>query len=225
MKMTKNIGLIVLIILSLSSCSRRFSNATYNKESIQGKRIAVLPYRVVTTGRIPEGITEDMIIEIEAAESQAFQVSLYNQILDRLDRRRHRNLNLRVQSIETTNQKLEAAGIRLEESWKVSSEDLADILGVDAIARSTVHKTQYLTELESYGIFVAREILANLSSSAYWLMPRNRTSDVRISTSIIDVKNGNTIWTASRICPTDWRNNTYDVIERINHRITRRLPR
>lgn len=225
MKTTKNIGLIILILFSLSSCARKNGAATYNRVSINGKTLAILPYKVVTTGRIPRDVSDEMLEEIETAESQAFQVSLYHQMLDRLGRNRYRDLDLRIQSVTETNQRLETAGISPLESWNIPAEELAAILGVDAVVKSTVHKTKYLTDLESYGIFVARQILANFSNNAYWFVPRNRTSDVRISTTIINAEDGIALWSVSRRCPTDWRNNTYDVIERINFQITRKLPR
>jgi len=103
--------------------------------------------------------TEEMLQEIEAAESQAFQASLYHQILRRLGRKNYRHLNVKVQAYEETNRKLANADIGYPESSNLSAQELATILGVDAVVRSNVHKTKHLTDLESYGIHIASQIL------------------------------------------------------------------
>ena len=225
MKTMKNLSFLLVLLISLTSCAKRYSNTEYNEHVIRNKTIAVLPYQVITTGRIPENVTEEMLLEIEAAESRAFQASLHHQILNRLNRRRYRSLNIGIQSYDETNRLLRNADIDIQQSWDISSKELADLLGVDAVVRSTVHKNKYLTDLESYGIYLAHSILINFTNRYYWFLSNNKTSDVRISTTIIDASNGKAIWAASRKCPTDWNNNTYDVIERINYRISKRLPR
>ncbi len=225
MKSMKNIGLIVLVAMSLTSCANRYSNTSYKENVIDNKTIAILPYKVTTTGRIPKELTDEMLLEIEYAESEAFQASLYHQFLGRMQKKRFRHLDLKVQAYEETNQKLFEADVDLLQSTKLSAKELSEILGVDAVVRSNVHKTNYLTNLESYGIDLAADILYILTDRVAWFLPSNNTSDVRISTTIVDTSDGNALWSASRRCPTDWRNNTHDVIERINHNITRRLPR
>ena len=225
MKSIKNFVFIIVILFSLTSCARRYSNTIYNENVIDNKTLAVLPYQVTTVGRIPDNLTDEMLLEIEEGESQAFQSSLYHQMLDRLARKKYRHLNIKIQAFDETNRKLSDAGFGIRETWDVPAAELAKILEVDAVVRSSVHKNQYLTNLESYGIFLAQQILFTLSSRAFWFGPSNKTSDVRISTSIIDIADGNALWSASRLCPTNWSRNTYDVIEEINFSITRRLPR
>lgn len=63
--------LLSLVLISLSSCQRRYANTSYQGQRINNKTIAVLPYEVITTGRIPRDVTEEMILEIEEAESVA----------------------------------------------------------------------------------------------------------------------------------------------------------
>lgn len=215
----------ILTVLLLSACQRRYTNTAYHPSVIDNKTIAVLPYEVITTGRVSNKVTPEMMTEIEEGESQAFQASLYHQILNRLDSRKYQHLEVRVQSFNETNKIIQAAGYSIRESWDLPAQELAEILKVDAVVSSQVHKTQYLTDLESYGIHLARDLFWLLSDRSLWFIPYEKTSDVRIYSSIIDANDGHTLWAASRKCPTDWNWQTQDVIEKVNYRISKKLPR
>jgi len=225
MKQLMKLSLVLFVLITLTSCGRRYGNTTYQEHPIDNKTIAVLPYKVITTGRIPAEITDEMLEEIEDAESEAFQASLYHQMLDRLSRRKYDHIHVRLQDYNETNQKLEQAEIDLRTSQEMSATELATILGVDAIVRSRVHKNKYLTDFESYGIHVATQIISIFSRRALWFYADTRTQDVRISSSIIDGSDATTLWSVSRRCPGYWHKDTYEVIEEINFNISRRLPR
>ncbi|MEM1319355.1 MAG: hypothetical protein AAGG75_03815 [Bacteroidota bacterium] len=223
----KNLPFIIAAIvlsLSLSSCSRNFyTKANFSPSKTGPMTIAVLPYKIVTTGRIPRNVTPEDLQAIEEAESQAFQISMYNQVLRRMNRSRKKPA-ITVQHFNETNNMLTEAGVRLSESWKKSPKELTKLLGVDAVLFSVVHKNQYLTNLESYGLHLAASLITVFANRVPWYLPNNRTSDVRISSSIIDGKDGTTIWAVARNCPTYWNRNTYDAIEKINFRVTKRIP-
>ena len=78
-------SLIFLVILS-SNCARRYSNSIYTPQPIVDLKIAILPYEVVTTGRITELLTREEIEGIENAEQTAFQTSMYHQLINRPER-------------------------------------------------------------------------------------------------------------------------------------------
>ncbi len=214
----------VLIILTLSqmSCSNSFySRSEYRAGPLDNMHIAILPYDVVTTGRIPQGVSDEDIEYIETAESKAFQTSLHNQIVRRLDNRN--NFSTIIQHHSETNSLLKKEGYTLREASTIPATDLAEILGVDVVIKSTVYKTQYLTDLESFGIQLAANVL-RVFSNYYWWWGDTRTGDVRISSTAVDTKDGSSIWSASRNRATYWNRNTYDTIERINYRISKRMP-
>ncbi len=213
------------LVLGLMSCQNRYANTDYRPGPLTDKYIAILPYEVITEGRMPKEITEEQISEIEDAESEAFQASLYFQILDRLDSRRYRNQNISLQAYHETNKKIEAAGYTIRESWNIPADELAEILEVDAVFSAQVHKTQYLTDFESYGIFLTQAVMQSFSTGFWWFLPDNRTSDVRVYANLIDTQDGQSLWATSRICPTDWNWQTRDVVEKVNYRISKRLPR
>ena len=89
--------------------------------------------------------------------------------------------------------------------------------------KSSVHKTQYLTDLESYGIQLAANLLWIFTDYFWWGL-NSRTGDVRISSTAINTQEGSSVWSASRNKATYWNRNTYDTIEKINYRISKRMP-
>ncbi len=207
----------------LSACSPRYSNSIYAPQVIDNIKIAILPYQVTTTGRITELLDEYDIAEIEAAESVAFQTSMYHQLINRLERNRYSN-DVVVQHYSETNNILAKAELSSEMINGMSSNELTVLLGVDAVIRSEVHKQTFLTNLESYGIELARSILIIFGEWSPWYFPGSETGEVRISTSIISGDSGATLWAASKKSTTNWDRDTYATIERINRRITKGIP-
>ncbi len=222
----KKINYIYLAAISLvffSACSPRYHGTVYAPEPIEDMKIAVLPYEVVTTGRVTEMVSEEELAEIEAHESQAFQRSMYHQLVDKLDRKYHYN-NLDIQYYGETNNLLDEAEISLYESTQMKSSELCELLGVDAVIRSEVHKHVYLTDLESIGLDVAYTLIVIFGDHYPWYLPGSETGDIHISTAIISGADGSTIWAASRGTSTHWDRGTYETIERINHKISKRIP-
>jgi len=213
----------LFVLCILSGCSPRYSNSIYAPQPIDNLKIAILPYQVTTTGRITELLDKEEIEEIEAAESLAFQSSMYHQLINRLERNRYAN-NVIVQHHNETNKLLTKSGWSPEEINKMSSSELAATLGVDAVIQSEVHKQVFLTDLESYGVELAQRLAFIFTDWFFWGFPSSETGKVRISSSIVSGDGGATLWAASKRSSTDWNTNTYEVIDRINRRITRRIP-
>lgn len=207
----------------LSGCSPKYSNSGYAPQPIDDLKIAILPYQVTTTGRITELLEEEEILEIEAAESVAFQISMYHQLVNRLERNRYHS-DVVVQYYGETNSLLAKTDKSSEEINNMTSAELSSLLSVDAVIRSEVYKHTFLTNLESYGIELARNLLFIFTDWYPWYIPGGRTGEVRISSSIISGDSGATLWAASEKSTTHWHRDTYDTIERINHRITKRMP-
>lgn len=215
---------ILFSILLFASCSReRFKTYSYENYAYQHQTLAIIPVATYTSGRIPRDISDEQIEMIEEAESQAFQIELYNQLIRRSGRNAN-DINIDFQYFGTTNDKLEEAGIGLRESWRKSPEELAEILGVDAVVITNVEKERYLTDLESFGLSVLNSI-AWVFSDGWWpLYGQNRTSDVLVSCAIVDGESGTVVWSTNRTCPTSWNRPHNDVIRSITRTISRRFP-
>jgi len=222
----KNIFVPVLIaLLAVVACNREaYKTAGYDEFAQNHRIMAILPTETVTTGRVPKNATKEDIAAVEVAESQAFQIALFNQLSKRSGGR-DGNISINFQHYSETNALLEKAGIELRDSWKYSPAELSEILGVDAVVRSTVRKEFYLTNLESFGISVATTLIAIFADPvAWWLFPSSRTSEVFASCAVLDGKSGQPTWSISRDEPTFWNKNHNEVVEDIARALSRRFP-
>ena len=217
---------IIVSILSLASCGREIhKTADYDRLTHTHQVVAILPVETITTGRIPRNLSPEDIQAIEDGESVAFQISLYNE-LARRSGRRNKDIKVSIQHYTQTNQLLADAGIEIRDSWNKSPQLLADALGVDAVIRTTVEKEQYLTNLESFGINLARtiSIFASNGGWAYSVFPSNHTSVVRISTAVLDSRNGVAVWATDAECPTFWNRSSREVIDSVTRSLARKFP-
>lgn len=221
----KNSLLFAFVILFLASCTpyKKYTTAAYYREAPTHKKIAVLPAETITTGRIPEDLTEEKLLQIEEGESIAFQASLYNQLI-RQSGIRPKDIYIDIQSYQDTNKKLLNAGISIKDSWKTSSQELARILQVDAIVRTRVEKEYLLSVEESVGLEVANILLANINAPLPIGYIDNSTSDVFISNSIVTANDNTTIWSQSLILATKWDISHNDIVNNATRTAARRFP-
>jgi len=214
-----------LTILSLASCSRAYyQTGDYDYFAARHRTIAILPVQTITYGRLRERPSEEQMKIIEEAESRAFQMSLYAELAKRSGVE-YNDIAIKIQHYSQTNSKLEEAGIGIRESWDLSPERLAAILGVDAVVHTTVEKEYFLTELESFGLGLATTLAIFFSNNPWWIfLPDNRTSEVRSTCTILDGQEGITVWATDRSEATYWNRSHRDVIENITRSLARRFP-
>ena len=215
---------LLLAILTTAACNRdMYQTAAYKELSGRHHRIAVLPAETITSGRVPADLTEEMIAQIEENESHAFQTALFDQFT-RQTGRPERYAQVEIQHYAETNALLEKANISTRDSWRMSPTELAQALGVDAVVRTTVRKQWYLTDLESFGLSLARSIVFLFSNGPWWFIPNDRTSDVIASAAIIDGRNGAVVWNTQITRSTDWNSPHSDIVRNISRVLARRFP-
>lgn len=220
-------GIILLCsIVLLSNCNREaYKTVDYNSFTRNHQVLAILPVETITTGRIPANLDQPAIDAIEEAESIAFQVSLYNQ-LSRRSGTGSGDVRVNFQHFSQTNAFLEEAGIDIREAWNRPPLELADILNVDAVIKTTVQKEHYLTDLESFGVAVAATVIS-LATDSYWpwmVHSRARTSDVQVSCSVLESTQGIAVWSTSKDKPTYWHRPHREVVDDITRALARRFP-
>lgn len=220
----KRLMLIFLAALSFASCNRQFyKTASYYDIADTHQIVAVLPVSTVTTGRIPKDLSKEDITALENAESEAFQISLYNELAKRSGAYVG-NVRVDIQHYTETNAKLAAAGLNHRASWRMSATELAQILDVDAVIRTNVQKDRFLTDLESFGVSVAASILTIFTTESPWFFGVNRTSRLFISCSILNGTDGVPVWASDIVCPTTWNQRSFDIVDNVSRRIARRFP-
>ncbi|MEM7586131.1 MAG: hypothetical protein AAF560_22260, partial [Acidobacteriota bacterium] len=161
MKRSRSLPLLLLILsfTSIACTTVDYRSPTFAHQSQDHRTVAVLPFEMIFAGKAPRGMTARQIQAIEEQESIAFQTSLYLRLLNRIDRG---YLDIDVQQVEETNRILAAHRIDIRDSWYMSPQELAQVLGVDAVVRTRVEKTRYLSDGASFGIDLGTHILAEI---------------------------------------------------------------
>ena len=210
-------------IMLTFSCSRQwYHSQAYYDLAPYHKTIAILPPTVETTGRLPEDITEEQVVELEEYESRAFQAAMFTNLVEHSGIRPN-DIRVSFQHYATTQSKLKEAGIPIRDSWEEDPVKLAKILGVDAVFKSHIRKEKYLTDLESFGI-EAISFVANILSDGLFYGGDTRTGEVYVNCAVLDAKNGVSVWATDEVQPTSWDRKDDEVIQSISNKATRRFP-
>jgi hypothetical protein len=212
---------LAVFALATVACNRFHKSPEFLDKTATHKTVAILPYQMIITGRLPKDLTPEMKEKIEAAESVAFQRNFYNQIHTVSTRRKQ--LTVIVQPVEKTNQILLDNGISPTASWEKDPQALAQMLGVDAVIRNKAIKHRFLSDLESLGIQLGSAILGVIVG-APGLGFGARTNEVEVTSNIIAATNGENLFSGRDEVSVDWSRPANEAVEQVNRRIARRFP-
>lgn len=217
--------LLVIVSLLILSCKPQYYATNFETKTATHKIIAVLPIEMHFIGQIPEKWTLDDIRQIEEAESQAFQISFYNEIL-RSTKSGRKPIRVDIQHYNKTWQLLEDHEIGIRESWRMSREKLALVLGVDAVVSARIEKTRFMSDLESYGIEVATEIVNIITDHKMFpFIPITaQNKEIVADYAVVDKNDGITLWSISFKVGADWRQPANQIIDNISRRAARNFP-
>jgi hypothetical protein len=152
----------------------RFAELTQNHQ-----QIAVLPFRVtVDMKHLPKNTTPEMVRQSEKDEGLEIQKVLYARLLQRSA---DEGYTVGFQDVDQTNALLLRAGMALDSLAAHTKDELAKILGVDAILSGTVHQTQPT----STGVAVATTLLLGFSGT---------TQRVDINLTVHNGSDGQLLW-------------------------------
>ncbi len=219
--------LCTLILVFFTSCApKRFIARDFEEEAAKHETIAVLPFKVIYTGKIPEDATEEDLVRASAMEGLAYQSSFHHQLLQARPARRRR-MKVRVQDYRSTRAALDTLGIGVAESWKMAPEQLAKRLDVDAVVSGTIHTKRLLTDKQSFGIDVARRVINAIPTNGR--IPRiggaiARSAELEIRYSLISENLGSVLWSFSCRGGSNWQRQPDETINYLNYQAARRFP-
>lgn len=219
---------LLAVLMLLSACTAvHYESPRLADRAPDRDTVAVLPFEMVFTGRVPADVRPEQILAIEEAESLAFQHAFYNRLLDRSSVTRQRPILVHIQPVEITNRILKEHEIAIRESWGRPAEELAETLGVDGVIRTRVVKERYLSDLASYGTEVGLEILHRATEGRTdWLIPPGltRTHDIHAESELVGCPGGEMLWKVEVHRATDWRRPANDVIVGLTRKLSKKFP-
>jgi hypothetical protein len=131
----------VMATLVLSSCAKIYSTPDALVRAKTHKLIAIVPPVVAIAAK--KGVDVNVMKEQQRTESLSFQKEMISWLLKRKMQGRIVS-NLTIQDVETTNAKLQNAG--LSETKLFTPEEMCEILGVDAILNSNFTLSKPMSE-------------------------------------------------------------------------------
>ena len=219
MKLLKSALIITTLSLFLFNCKSAYVHNDFNTKTANHSKIAVLPFKIVTSGNLPKNTTKSEIKKIQEEESVLFQASLINQLLKKDAQRGNKDLKVEILSLVSTNSILKEKGYSISEITTMDPSKLATILNVDAVVSSSIQKQRYMSNLASAGVELGNRILKKFDINV-----DNRTNDIYITSNIVNKNDGTNLFSISKKTKIDWRTNTNNIIENVNRKITRNFP-
>jgi hypothetical protein len=223
----RRIPLVTMMLLAAGCSTVNYQSPQFADRAQHHQIIAVLPFEMVLTGDPPRNLTVQQIALIEEAESVAFQEAYYYRLLHQASVHRKHPIRIDIQPVETTNRLLEAAGIGVRESWGMSAKALARVLRVDALISTSVQKTRYLSDGESFGVDLGLQIVNEITEGRLapvlpWGMVT--THDIWANCELIDSIDGAVIWQTDLAQATDWQNPANQVIAGFTEELAKKFP-
>src|SRR4030095_6987851 len=194
--MKKNLlpGFIAIFLLFLFSCSNKYYTASNFEEKTQKhKVVAILPAEVTFSGKQPKNLSPEDIAKAEERESIDFQYALMNSILRHANTKKYIT-TVNFQDINTTQKILDQNNISIRDSWKKDDNELARLLGVDAVIRMSIRKQRYMSDEASYGVGVAKSVIYRTGIGSKVPVPNSvgKTYDVYASCNLLS--DNQTLW-------------------------------
>ncbi len=222
--MKKNLLFLNLAFLVLISCSRRYYTASNFEEKTEAhKLVAILPAEIIMTGKLPKNMTPEDIAKAEETESISFQYALLNSILRHANSRKYIT-TVNFQDINTSRKLLEQNNISVRDSWKMDDNELAKLLGVDAVIRMRIEKRRYMSDEASYGVDVAKQVIYRTGVGSKVPVPNSvgKTYDIYATCNLLS--NNQTLWNDNYKRYADWDTPANVIIEWITDDFGEHFP-
>jgi hypothetical protein len=222
----KQFVVFIAAILVTACTTVDYRSSRFEEETTHQSKVAVLPVEVALTGRVPVGLTKEEIAEIEEDESSAFQIALYRAVLDRSSARQKDPIRVAFQPLSQTNRILADAGIGIRESWNMPADTLAELLEVDAVIRTIIHKERYLSDLESFGLEQSVGVFNAATEGRFgWMVPIGITTTHSVSADgeLVAAGDGEVLWKVVVESSTDWRFSANEVVMSITRKLAKKF--
>jgi hypothetical protein len=215
------------LLFAVACSTANYESPQFAERAQHHQIIAVLPFEMVLTGDPPKNLTALQIAQIEEAESVAFQEAYYYRLLHQSSVHRKHPIRIDIQQVETTNRLLAAAGIGIRESWGMSAKELSRVLRVDAVISTSVQKTRYLSDGESFGVDLGLQVVNQVTEGALApVLPWGlvKTHDIWATCELIDSVDGAVIWQTDLAQATDWQYPANQVIAGFTEELAKMFP-
>lgn len=212
---------LIISALTLVSCApKTYQVRDLPRQLPANPMIAVLPYQVIFNGKLPKSLTEEQRVKQDREERIAFQQSLFSYLSGKLH-----GEPIRIMQIQQSNAKLAELGFDIYNIEKYQPQELAKVLGADAVVTPSMEKFRYRSDEASFAIDAASAILSVASKGAVGLpYGVSSTNDVKANCALISAKDGTMLWNVARIGKANWSYQVNNVMDDLHRRMARKVP-
>ena len=213
---------LTLLLFSCGTNRAVYQSPDFEQKAARHKTVAILPVQLVQTGHRAKSVSDE---EVKAANEKwgyVFQESLQSFILKRTQKNKKGQM-VSFQATQKTNALLKEQNLTMEELYNKPPEDVAKLLGVDAVIMTTLNHNKNFSDGVAYGIAAARTVAGVLSRTAT-VTPGVNASDVSINCSLYDANDSKLLWKTYRNGGTDLPANVEGLIEHYSNWIAKKLP-
>jgi len=203
MKLIKQISLIGLTVVLLSSCAKIFYSPDARTLANKQQTIAIIPSKISIAAS--RKVDAEAMKEQQKTESLNFQNEIYSWMLKR---KMQGKITKEIQEIQTTNAKLKRAGYPEN---PLTTAELCEVLGVDGIMTSNFG----LSKPMSNGAAIALTLLVGA-----W----GATNEVRATLSISDCENKKLIWNYEHKLSGGLGSSPSRIVDQLMRQASRKMP-
>ncbi|MCB0707727.1 MAG: hypothetical protein KDC34_20570 [Saprospiraceae bacterium] len=178
--MKSSITFLLLATLLLQACGPTvYISPGFKSAAASHQQIALLPFDVIfTNDKIREDIPPEVVYEMESDMGYAMQDEAFSFLLNEIGKGR---LLIDVQDIERTNLKLSEAGVGYYDLRNMPKEEIASLLGVDAVLSGKAEVDKPFNEVAAAAIGIVFGV---------W----TATNSVQTTLNLHNALDGNLLW-------------------------------
>jgi hypothetical protein len=202
---------IIAFVALLSSCGPTiYKTQDFDSKTASHKTVAILPTDVSIQLRPNElkKTSADQIKDMERQTGESIQDKMYSWFLKRSNKFKY---TVTFQDVSRTNALLSKAGIKYADINTKTKDELARLLGVDAVISSRASMKKPMSD----GAAVAVGLLVGA-----W----GNTNDVQTSISINEAKNGDLVWKYDYNASGSVGSNTDKLVDALMRNASKKFP-
>jgi len=219
--------LLFILSVSLVACGTNrnvYKSSDFEAKAYRHKTVAILPLKITQTGHVSKKETTESINATNEKWAYVFQESLLSYALKHTSKNKKSPI-ITFQSIQKTNAILKEAGLRIDDMYSKTPEELAALLKTDAVIMTTLEKDKNFSDGVAYGMAAGRAVLSAVTKTAtagHGLY--QNSSDINMNSYLYDAADGRMLWKTFRKGGTDLPADVNGLVEYYSNWIAKKLP-
>ena len=220
------IFLPALFVLIFSSCGTNknvYKSSDFETKAYRHHTIAILPFNITQTGHKSKNTTDETIKEANYKWGYAFQASLQAYLL-KYTAKNKKGPIISFQSLQKTNAILTENNLEIEHIYQRKPEELAKLLGVDAVLMTSLENQKNFSDGVAYGLAAGRTILNAIGQGAKTPGLHMNVADINMNAYLYDAADSKLLWQTYRKGGAGLPNQVDDLVQYYSNWIAKKFP-